>query len=95
MNQRLLEQRRAIILQLAAQHGARNVCVFGSTARGDARADSDLDLLVEMEAGRSLLDLVGLKQDLEESLGCRVDVVTRASLSPYFRSDVLREAVPL
>jgi predicted nucleotidyltransferase len=72
----LLETKREDILRLAKQYGAYNVRVFGSVARGDADEQSDIDLLVDMEAGRSLLDLVGLWMDLEELLGCKVDVVT-------------------
>jgi uncharacterized protein len=80
-------------LRLAAQHGARNVRVFGSLARGEAQPDSDVDILVMLEPERSLLDLVALKQDLEDLLGCKVDVVTEAAVSPYIRPQVLRDAV--
>ena len=90
-----LDSHRAKILQLAARHGARNVRLFGSVARGDAGIGSDVDFLVEMEPGRSLFDLVGLTQDLEELLGCRVDVVTTGGLSPYLKESVLSEAVAL
>lgn len=83
------------ILRIAAQHGARNVRVFGSRARGEAGPHSDLDLLVEFEPGRSLLDLIAIKQDLEDALGCEVDVATEGSLGPYVREQVLREAVTL
>ena len=69
--------------------------VFGSVARGEDTAASDLDLLVEMEPKRSLLDLVAIKQDLEDLLGCRVHVVTEAAVSPYLRERVLQEAVHL
>lgn len=89
----IFRERRAEILEIAAEHGARNVRVFGSLVRGEARPDSDLDLLVALEPGRSLLDLIGLKQDLEDLLGCRVDVITEAALSPYIREQVLKEAV--
>ena len=80
---------------MAQRHGANRVRIFGSVARGEAREDSDLDLLVDLEKGRSLFDLIGLKQALEDFLGCRVDVLTPASVSPYIREDVLREAVVL
>jgi predicted nucleotidyltransferase len=83
------------ILRVAREHGAHDVRVFGSRARGDARPDSDLDLLVRFEDGRSLLDLVGMKLALEELLGVRVDVVTERSLSRYIRDRVLAEARPL
>lgn len=76
-------------------HGALEVRVFGPRARGDAKEDSDLDLLVNLAGGRSLFDLVAIKQDLEECLGVRVDVVIPASVSPYMRETVLSEAVAL
>ena len=83
------------ILRIAHMHGANNVRVFGSRARGDARPDSDLDLLVTLEPNRSLLDLVAIKQDLEDLLDWTVDVVTERGLSPYLRDRVLAEARPL
>lgn len=69
--------------------------MFGSVARGDARDDSDIDLLVDMEPGRTLLDLVALSRELEERLGRRVDVVTKGGLSPHLRDRILAEAIPL
>ncbi len=90
-----LRRHRADILRLAAKHGAKNVRVFGSVARGDADEQSDLDFLVEMEPGRSLFDLGGLQYDLEALLGCHVDVATERGLKPRIRERVLREAVPL
>ena len=90
-----LRAKRERILSIAASHGALNVRVFGSRARGEARPDSDLDVLVTLTPGHSLLDLVAIKQDLEDLLGCAVDVVTEASISPYIRDNVLKEAVPL
>ena len=89
------ERHRHIIQAIAAKYGARNVRVFGSRARGTASSESDLDLLVEMEKGRSLLDLIELERELETSLGIPVDVLTPASISPYLRDDIEREAVPL
>ena len=80
---------------LAARFGARNVRVFGSRAKGDARPDSDLDLLIELEPGRDLFDLVDLKQALEERVGGSVDVVTDCGLSPYLRASILESARPL
>jgi hypothetical protein len=93
--QERLRQHREDILRLAAKHGARNVRIFGSVARGEADQHSDVDFLVEMEPGRSLFDLGGLQYDLEALLGCRVDVVTERGLKARMRSRVLREAVPL
>jgi hypothetical protein len=90
-----LHTHRADILRLAAQHGAGNVRVFGSVARGEATPDSNLDLLVEMEPGRSLLDLSRLLLDLQDLSGCEVDVIPDDSLHWYIRARVLQEAVPL
>ncbi len=91
----LLREKREEILRIAAQHGATNMRVFGSLARGEARPDSDVDILIALEPGRSLIDLIALKQDLEDLLGCKVDVVTEAAVSPYIRPQVLRDAVAL
>jgi uncharacterized protein len=90
-----LRARREEILGCATDHGARNVRVFGSTARGDAGQSSDIDLLVEMESGRNLLDLVGLWQDLEDLLGTHVDVLSDGGVSPHLRERIYAEAVPL
>ncbi len=91
----LLRTHRDRILQLAAQHGASNVRIFGSVARGDARPESDIDFLVEMEGSRSLLDLIELGQDLESLLHRKVDVLTDRGLSPYLSQRIHAEAVPL
>lgn len=90
-----VEANRSTILQIATRHGARNLRVFGSEARGEARSDSDLDLLVDMEPGRSLFDLVGFSQDLEDLLGRRVDVHTMGSLHPRILASVMADARPL
>ena len=90
-----IRSRREEVLRVAALHGARNLRVFGSVARGEAGPGSDLDLLVDLEPGRSLFDLGGLLMDLQELLGCRVDVVTESGLRERIRERVLREAVPL
>lgn len=92
---KLLRPHRNEILALAKKRGARNIRVFGSVARNEATTDSDVDILVEMEPGRSLLDLTGLQLDLEELLGRDVDVVTEKGLSPYLRDRILAEATPL
>jgi hypothetical protein len=91
----LLGDKRQDILRLAAQHGATDVRVFGSLARGEARPDSDVDFLITLAPERSLLDLIALQQDLADLLGCKVDVVTEAAVSPYIRPQVLRDAVAL
>jgi predicted nucleotidyltransferase len=91
----LLQTKREDILRIAAHHGATNIRIFGSAARGEAGPDSDVDFLVELEPGRSLLDHVALLQDLEDLLGCKVDLVEPEGLHWYIRDRVLREAVPL
>jgi predicted nucleotidyltransferase len=90
-----LQEHREEILELAAQHGATDVRLFGSVARGDADELSDIDFLVRMIPGRSLLDLGALLMDLQDLLGCRVDVVTERGLRPRMRERVLRDAVPV
>jgi predicted nucleotidyltransferase len=90
-----LPETRAEILRIANGNGATRVRVFGSFVHGTARPDSDLDLLIELEPGRSLLDLVAIKQDLEDLLGREVHVVTEAAVSPRIRDEVLRDARPL
>ena len=91
----VLKEKREHILQAAARHGARNVRLFGSVARGDADERSDIDLLVEMEPGRTLLDRAALWLELEELLACKVDVVSDRGIKPRIRDRVLREAKPL
>jgi predicted nucleotidyltransferase len=91
----LLRRKRDDILRIAAQYGAYNVRIFGSVARGEADEKSDIDLLVNMESGRSLLDLCGLLIDLEELLGRKVDVVTEKGLRDRIRNRVLNEAIAL
>jgi predicted nucleotidyltransferase len=93
--EQLRTQRREEILRLAAFRGARNVRVFGSVARGDTDDRSDVDFLVDLEPGRSLLDLGGLNLDLERLLGSKVDVVSSRGLRDRVRERVLREAVAL
>ena len=77
-----LRDQRDQILRIATRHGAHDVRVFGSVAREEAEASSDVDLLVRLESGRSLIDLIAVKQDLEDLLDRTVDVVTEASISP-------------
>ena len=83
---------REEILATARKHGAYNVRVFGSVARGEARPDSDIDFLVNLEAGRSLMDLARLLRELQSLLGKNVDVVTEAGLRPRIRPQVLKDA---
>jgi len=93
--QSLLRTRRQEILAIAARNGADNVRVFGSVARGENRPDSDIDFLVNLEAGRSLLDLARLLRELQSLLGTKVDVVTEAGLRARIKDQVLQEARPL
>jgi len=83
------------ILALASKHGAYNVRIFGSVARKEADAQSDIDFLVDMEVGRSLFDMGGLLLELQDLLGCPVDIVTEKGLRAKIRDRVLKEAVPL
>lgn len=91
----VLKVRRNDILRLASLHGAHHVRVFGSVARGNAGPTSDIDLLVQMDKGRSLLDLIELSQELESILQRKIDVLTDEGLSPYLKERIQTEAVPL
>jgi len=91
----LLKTRRKEILEIANRNSAFNVRVFGSVARGEDRPDSDIDFLVNLESGRSLLDLARLLRELNVLLEHPVDVVTEAGLRPRIKPQVLREAHPL
>ena len=90
-----LSNKREEILRITTAHGATNLRVFGSVSRGEATDKSDLDLLINLEPGRTLLDIIAIKQDLEDLLGCAVDVVTENAVSPYIREQILKEAVSL
>jgi predicted nucleotidyltransferase len=90
-----LSEARQIIRLASQQHGAKNVRIFGSFARGTQRRTSDIDLLVVMEEGRTLLDIIALEQSLTKRLGRRIDILTERSLSPHLRDRILSEARPL
>lgn len=92
---KLLQEKREDILRIAARYGASNIRVFGSIARGEADIKSDIDLLVDLEQGRSLLDLGGLLMDLQDLLGHKVDIVTEQGLRPRMKEQVLKEAISL
>ena len=94
LSQQLKTQRQAI-LRIAQIYGAKNLRIFGSVARGEDDDKSDLDLLVDLEPGRSLFDLGGLAIDLQDLLGCSVDVVTEKGLKQRIRDRVLQEAIEL
>lgn len=91
----LVQEKRQDILRAAAQRGARNVRLFGSVARGESTTGSDVDFLVELDPDRSLFDLAHLIVDLEDLLGCKVDVVTEDAIYWLLRRRILREARPL
>ncbi len=91
----LLKSRREEILSIAAKHGAYNVRVFGSVARGEADIHSDIDLLVELKRGTTLLEHAVLMQELEELLGVKVDVVSERGLRERVRDRVLKEAIAI
>jgi predicted nucleotidyltransferase/DNA-binding XRE family transcriptional regulator len=92
---RMLRLHRTEIIDAAAQHGGRNVRVFGSVARGDDTDASDVDLLVDLDQGVGLLGLIGLEREIEEILGRGVDVVPAANLKPGLADRVRAEAIPL
>ena len=91
----LRQQKRTVIMSIAAKHGVTGIRVFGSFARGEARPDSDLDLLIETGPVRTPFFPGGLITDLEAELGRRIEVTTRAALHPLLREEILREAVVL
>ncbi|MBN2130919.1 MAG: nucleotidyltransferase family protein [Sedimentisphaerales bacterium] len=91
----LIEERRNDILDIAAKHGAHNIRVFGSVARGDDRPDSDVDFLVDAGPTTSSWFPAGLILDLERILNRHVEIVTERALNPHIRDRVLREAIPL
>ena len=92
---RRLRRRRRAVIDAAARRGGSNLRVFGSVARGDESDQSDIDLLVDLDAGVGLVDLVGLGRELSELLGSKVDVVPGNALKPGIRERVLAEAIPL
>jgi predicted nucleotidyltransferase len=95
MDRNELMAKRDQILRIAAKRGVKRIRLFGSMARGEAGPLSDVDFLVEFEPGRSLLDQGGLLMDLEELLGCKVDIISEGALRPRYRKRVLSEAVSL
>jgi uncharacterized protein len=92
----LLKEKRDEILDIANQYGAYDIRVFGSVVREEEHANSDIDFVVRMHPGKTLLDLIGLWQDLEVLFGGRkVDVLSEDGISPYLRDKILKEAIPL
>ena len=91
----VLQAKKQEILRIAKQHGVIRIRTFGSVARGEATEKSDIDFLIQLEEGRSLLDLIGFRQDLEDLFGRKVDVVSEGGVSPYLKDRIFREAVSL
>jgi predicted nucleotidyltransferase len=87
-----LQQKRGIMLEIAARHGASNLRVFGSAVRGEERSDSDIDLLVDLAEDRGFDDYLALAEELENLIGRRIDLVLGRSLSPHFRPFIEAEA---
>lgn len=88
----LIEKNRDEIKRISLKNGARHVRIFGSVANQTAGPDSDVDFLVDLDEGRSLIDLGGLLMDLQDLLGCKVDVVTEKGLHWYLKDKILKEA---
>lgn len=93
MNLHLLKNRRDLILSIAEKYGAYDVRVFGSISRGEETDKSDIDLLVNFESGRSLFDLIELKDELEELLGIKVDIISENGLNKYIKDTILGDAI--
>jgi predicted nucleotidyltransferase len=90
-----LKQKRNEILDIAAKYGINNIKVFGSVARGESNQGSDIDFLVNFEEGRTLFDLIGFKNDLEELLSSKVDVVSENAIHWYLKDRIVQEAVEI
>ena len=95
MNIQELKKKRESIISVVERNGGRKVRIFGSLARGEELTDSDVDILIELDPGRSLLDILAIKQDLEDLLHRNVDVLTESAVSPYIKDDIMSEAVAL
>jgi predicted nucleotidyltransferase len=91
----LVHTHKDAIKKIASSHGAHQIKLFGSVAQGKSNTNSDIDLLVSMNPGYSLLNIIAIKQDLEDLLGQNIDVVTESAISPYIRDAILKEAISL
>lgn len=94
-HKKILQEKRLEILNIAKNHGASNIRVFGSVARGEATINSDIDFLMDIESGKNLLDRIALIQDLEDLLGCKVDIAKPENLHESIKEKVLQEAITL
>ena len=90
-----LKEKREQILAIAQRYGAQRIQLFGSSARGESGRESDVDFLIELEPGRTLLDIIAMKQDLEDLLQRKVDVLTKGAVSPYLRDEIVSQAISL
>lgn len=93
MKHNIIKEHKKAMKEIAGKHGALSISVFGSFARGAENVHSDIDLLVELEPKRSLLDIISLKYAIEDLTGRQVDVVTTAGISPYLADQITKEAV--
>jgi uncharacterized protein len=91
----LLREKREEILAIARKHGAYDLRVFGSVSRNESDEASDIDILLRFEKGRSLLDHASLVVEMEDALGCKVDIVTEQGLKERIRARIVSEAVPI
>ena len=90
-----LEALKPQVLEVAKRYGALNLRIYGSIATGQEHPTSDLDLLIDLPKGQSLLDLISLRKELEDLLGCPVDMTEAENLHPLIRSQILEQALPL
>jgi predicted nucleotidyltransferase len=93
--ERALARHRSRVIAAGRRHGARNLRVFGSIARGQERGESDVDLLVDLEPGHALVDLASFPREVSDILGVEVDAATEDMIKPRARKRVLAEAQPL
>lgn len=91
----ILQQKRQQILDITTRYGVSNVRIFGSVARGEETADSDIDFLVELPPNCTLLDQIALIQSLEDLLECKIDLAETDTIHPLIKEQVLQEAIPL
>ncbi len=79
------------VVSILERYGAKKIAIFGSYARDEAKPESDIDILVDFSERKSLLDLVGIEQELSDALGVKVDLLTEKSISPYLIDRIKRE----
>lgn len=89
------EETNQRITSILARHGAKRISIFGSYVRGEASPDSDIDIMVEFSDRKSLLDIIGIEQELSEALGMKVDLLTEKSVSPYLIDRIKKEMVTI